>query len=144
MGLQPPKLPKLVIFGINVPNRGIPLKRFLQYLAFGWESQVRTLIPNFTVLALKCGPTAPKVAIFDINLPIWENFGSPQTSTTTNLPLCNDTITVLKITPLHSVSIITNFVIPKRDKKNNKTNKKITLFRLQPVRDPRLPPYLAW
>ena len=33
--------------------------------------------------------------------------------TTTNLPLCNDTITVLKITLLHSVSVITNFVIPK-------------------------------
>jgi len=38
--------------------------------------------------------------------------------TTTNLPLCNDTINVLKITLLrcHSVSVITNFVIPKRDK----------------------------
>ena len=38
------------------------------------------------------------------------------------------TIIVLKITLLHSVSIITNFVIPKRDKKN-KTKKNITLFR---------------
>jgi len=33
--------------------------------------------------------------------------------TTTNLPLCNDTISVLKITLLHSVSVVTNFVIPK-------------------------------
>jgi len=40
--------------------------------------------------------------------------------TTTNLPLCNDTIIVLKITLLNSVSVITNFVIPKRDKKTNK------------------------
>ena len=40
--------------------------------------------------------------------------------TTTNLPLCNDTITLLKITLLHSVSVITNFVIPKSDKKQTK------------------------
>ena len=38
--------------------------------------------------------------------------------TTRNLSLCNGTIIVLKITLLHSVSVITNFVIPKRDKKN--------------------------
>ena len=44
--------------------------------------------------------------------------------TTTNLPLCNDTIIVLKIILLHSVSVITNFVIPKRDKKTKKTNNK--------------------
>jgi len=54
---------------------------------------------------------------------------------TTNLPLCNDTIIVLKVTPLHSVSVITNFVIPKCDKQ-----KSVTLFRLQPARDPRSPP----
>jgi len=33
--------------------------------------------------------------------------------TTTNLPLCNDAIIVLKITLLHNVSVITNFVIQK-------------------------------
>jgi len=32
----------------------------------------------------------------------------------------NDTITVLKITLFDSVSVITNFVIPKRDKKQTK------------------------
>jgi len=37
-----------------------------------------------------------------------------------DLPLCNDTITVLKITLLHSVSVIINFVIPKHDKKQTK------------------------
>jgi len=42
--------------------------------------------------------------------------------TTTNLPLCNDTIKVLKLILLHSVSVITNFVIPKHDKKQ--TDKK--------------------
>jgi len=30
---------------------------------------------------------------------------------------------VLKITLLHSVSVITNFIIPKRDKKNKQKNK---------------------
>jgi len=65
--------------------------------------------------------------------------------TTRNLPLCNGTIIVLTISLLHGVSVITNFVIPKRDKKTKKTNKKyITLFRIQPARDPRSPQYLAW
>jgi len=40
--------------------------------------------------------------------------------TTRNLPLCNGTIIVLKITPLHGVSVITNFVIPKRDKQTDR------------------------
>ena len=48
--------------------------------------------------------------------------------TTRNLPLCNGTIIVLKITLLHGVSVITNFVIPKRDKKQKKTNKKTSHF----------------
>ena len=46
--------------------------------------------------------------------------------TTTNLPLRYDAITVLKITLLHSVSVITNFVIPKHDKKQ--TDKKHHTF----------------
>ena len=49
----------------------------------------------------------------------------------------------MKIALLHSVSVITNFVILKRDKQTNR-QKNITLFRLQPARDPRSPPYLAW
>jgi len=62
-----------------------------------------------------------KITIFGINLPLRENFGGPQKiveyrCTTMNLPLCNDTIIVLKITLLHYISVITNFVIPKRDK----------------------------
>jgi len=40
--------------------------------------------------------------------------------TTTNLPPCKDTIILLKILLLHSVSVITNFVIPKRDKQKDK------------------------
>jgi len=67
--------------------------------------------------------------------------------TTKNLPLCNGTVIVMKITLLHSVSVITNFVIPKRDKQTvwqtDRQKKNITLFRLQPARDPRSPPYLT-
>ena len=63
--------------------------------------------------------------------------------TTRNLPLCNGTI-VLKITLLHSVSIITNFVIPKRDKKTNKkTNKKHHTFSSTAVARPMIPTILG-
>ena len=90
-------------------------------------------------------PKSPKMLIFGKNLPIRENPGVHKKTwyrcTTRNLPLRNGTITVLKITILHSVSVITNFVIQKRDKKKQK---KITLFRLQLARDPRSPPYFAW
>jgi len=46
--------------------------------------------------------------------------------TSRNHPLCDGTIIVLKITLLHGVSIITNFVTPKRDKKKNKKNEQKT------------------
>jgi len=40
-----------------------------------------------------------------------------------------DTVIVLKITLLHSVSVITNFVFPKRDKQTDKqTNKETSHF----------------
>ena len=52
---------------------------------------------------------------FCINLPLKTVKGSIEKleyrCTTRNLPLCNGTITVLKITLLHGVSVITNFVI---------------------------------
>ena len=48
--------------------------------------------------------------------------------TTRNFPLCNSTTIVLKITLLHGVSIITNFVIPKRDKKTDRQTKKHHTF----------------
>jgi len=51
-------------------------------------------------------------------------------------------LVVLKITLLHSVSVITNFVIPKRDKQTD-IQENITIFRLQPARYPRSPPYSA-
>jgi len=49
-GPRDPKIAKIGIFSINLLKRGIPLKRFLQNLAWWRESQVRILIPNFTVL----------------------------------------------------------------------------------------------
>jgi len=96
----------------------------------------------------KCGPTAAKIAN---NRNFWYKFASVEKfwgstekveyrGTTTNLSACNDTIIVLIIILLHSVSVITNFVIPKRDK----DKKNITLLRLQPAHDPRSPPYSAW
>jgi len=48
--------------------------------------------------------------------------------TTRNPFLCNGTIIVLKITLLHSVSIITNFVIPKRDKQTDREKKHHTVI----------------
>ena len=61
--------------------------------------------------------------MFGTNFPLKENSGVYKKleyrCTTTNLPACNDTIVVLKITLLHSVSVITNFVILKRDKQTN-------------------------
>jgi len=57
--------------------------------------------------------------------------------TTTSLPLCNDTIIVLKMILLYSVSVITNFVILKRDK--NRQTKNITLFLSTAGSRPRIP-----
>jgi len=55
-------------------------------------------------------PKSPK--IFGINFPLRENPGVHRKSyiqvTTTDLPLCNDAITVLKIKLRHSVSVITS------------------------------------
>jgi len=42
--------------------------------------------------------------------------------TTANILLCNDTIIVLKITLLHRVSVITIFVVPKRDRQTKKSH----------------------
>jgi len=60
--------------------------------------------------------------------------------TTTNLRLCSDGIIVWK---LHCIiafplSQTSSFQIV------TKTDKNITFFILQPARDPRSPPYLAW
>ena len=54
--------------GINIVQYNLTERRLLQNLAWGRESQVRTLLPNFTVVALKCGSTAPKIAKIGIFL----------------------------------------------------------------------------
>ena len=63
------------------------------------------------------------------------------TCTTRNFPLCNGTIIVLKISLLHSVSVITNFVIPKRDKKQ--TDKKNNTISSTAGARPRIPTILG-
>jgi len=126
VSLQRPKSPKLVIFGINLPKRGIP--PYAIFIKFGLGEGVSGphLRAKFYRSSFKNVGLQPqqsrKIAIFGINLTVRENLGESTEKgeyrcTSTNLPLCNDTRTVLKVTLLYSVSVITNFVIPKRDKK---------------------------
>jgi len=87
----------------------------------GRKCQIRTITLIFTVMASKMWAHSPqKWYFFDINLSLRENHGVNRKleyrCTTINLPLWNVTLIVLKITLFHSVSIITNFVIPKRDR----------------------------
>ena len=97
-------------------------------------------MPNFTAIAIKMWPYGPQnrqkcyflVKKFATQGKIMGSIGKIEhRCTTTNLLLCNDTIIVLKIILRHSVSVITNFVIPKRDKKqtkNRQTDKKHHTF----------------
>jgi len=62
VGFKPPKSPKLLIFGINLPQRGIPLKHFLRNLVWGRESQVYTVTPIFTIVVLKMWAYGLKIA----------------------------------------------------------------------------------
>jgi len=82
VGLQPPKSPKIGIFWYKFAQKGYtPLSEFLQNLSWWRESQVRTLIPNFTVLTLKCGHSRKnreQSQFFGINLPLLKKFGGPQ------------------------------------------------------------------
>jgi len=71
VGLQAPKSPKLVIFGIN-----LPLKRFF-YTKFGMgrDSHSRTLVPNLTIVTFKMWSYSLKkiteIGNFGINCKIW-------------------------------------------------------------------------
>ena len=62
--------------------------------------------------------------------------------TTRNLPVCNGIIIVLKITLLHGVSVITNFVIRKRDIKIQ-TKKKHHTFSFTAGARPTIPTILG-
>jgi len=124
VGLQ---APKSVIFWYKFPLKGyIPLSVYKI-----WHGRGSPRSPPSCQISplslLNCGLTAPKIAK---NCNFWYKFapkgifwGSTEKveyrcrCTTTNLHLCNDTIIVLKITLLYSVSVISNFVIPKCDKK---------------------------
>ena len=124
---SPPNCQNWYFLVLICPKGVYPLKPFLQNLAWGRESQVPTLTPNFTIVALKMYTCSPQNLQKNVNF--WYKFAPKEKfwgftdkvkyrCTTTNLPVSNDTIIVLKITLLHSVSIITNFIIPKCDKKN--------------------------
>ena len=135
-----------MVFLYKFAQKGyIPLSDFSIKFGLGREYQVRTFVPNFTVVALIMWAYIPKIAkngnfwyIFAPKKKFCESTGKLEYScTTTNLPLCNDTVIIPKITLRHSVSVITNFDIPKHDKHDNKN---ITLFRLQPARNLRSPP----
>jgi len=65
----------MVIFGINLPQRGITPYAFIKKFCLGREPQDRTLMPNFTVVALKMWPCGPKMVIFGKNLPLGKNSG---------------------------------------------------------------------
>jgi len=58
-GLTAPKIAEIGNFWYKFAQKGIPLTRFLQNLACRRESQVRTLTPNFTVVALKLWAYGP-------------------------------------------------------------------------------------
>jgi len=81
-GSTAPKVAKIGIYWYKFSPKGYTASDFLiQNLAWNRKSQVRTLMPIFTVLALRCGLTAPKIVkmeIFGTNLPIRENSGGPQ------------------------------------------------------------------
>ena len=137
---------------IFAPNGYISLSNFYEIRRV-WEGLPRTHNhANFHLRGFK--NVASRLAEIGEFSNFWYKFAPKKKSrgsiekleyryTTINIPLCNGTIIVLKITLLHSVSVTTNFVIPKRDKQTNR-QKYITRFRLQPARDPRSPPYLAW
>jgi len=59
------------------------------------------------------------------------------TTTTTNVLLCNVTIIVLKITLHHSISVITNFIIPKHDKKDKKKTLHFFVYSRRRTQDPQ-------
>ena len=120
------KITKIVTFWYKFAQKGyIPLSNFLYKIWCGGGSS--RFAPSCQISSLwlqKCGFTARQITK---NANFWYKFapkGKFRKSTekieyrcsTTNLPLCNDTIIVLEITLLNSVSVITNFVIPKRDR----------------------------
>jgi len=121
-GLRAPKITKINFWYIFGQKRYIPLSNFYKI----WRGEGLPG-PHGRANFRHCGfknvailpPKSPKIAFLYKFAPKKKSRGSIQKleyrCTTRNLPLCNGAIIALKITLLHSVSIITNFVIPKRD-----------------------------
>jgi len=131
VGFQREKSLKLVIFGIYFPQRDISPSSIFTKLGVGEGLPSPHNHANFHLRGFR------NVALRQPNF--WYKFAPKKKSrgsiekveyrcTTRNLPLCNGTIIVLKITLLHGDFVITNFVIPKRDKKNKKNKQKTSHF----------------
>ena len=142
-GLRAPKITKINFWYIFGQKRYIPLSNFYKIWRGeglpGPHGRANFHHCGFKNVALR--PAIAKNSNFRYKFaPKKKSRGSIEKlqyrCTTRNLSICNGTIIVLKIAVIHGVSVITNFLIPKRDIK--------TLFGLQPARDPRSPPYLAW
>ena len=151
-GPTTPKSPKLV-FLVYICSKGVyPLKRFfLQNLAWWRDSQVRIVISNFTVLALKMWAYSRKnceKSQFLVKIFPWKNFGVHRKveyrCTTTNLSACNDTVIVFIIMLHHSVSVITTFVILKRDKQTYRQKKHHTFSSTAGARPTVPSPHHTW
>jgi len=71
-GLTAPKIAKMVIFGINLPRKGISPQAIFTKFRMGRESQAPPLCEISRLSLLKCGLIALKIAKtgnFGINLP---------------------------------------------------------------------------
>jgi len=94
----------MVIFDINFPQKGyIPLFNLGEGVP-GLHFHAKFVHCSFKNVALR-SQKLPKMVIFGKNWPLGENFWGligklEYRCTTTNLPLCNDTIIVLTITVL--------------------------------------------
>ena len=119
--------PKIANFGIILPKRGIPSTDFYKIWHGGGSSRFapsRHILPFWLS---KCGLTAqksPKMVIFGINVP------------QRGIPLSD----IYKILPGEGTPgphLVQNFTVVALRQKN------ITLFCLQPARDPGYPSYLA-
>jgi len=83
MWLTAPKIAQIGNFWYKFPEKEYtPYAIFKIKFGLGRESQIRTCMPNFIVLAQKKWPIQPqksrKIAIFGINFPLRENLGGPQ------------------------------------------------------------------
>jgi len=78
-GLTAPKIAEIGNVWYKFAQKGYtPLSDFYNIWLKGGSPRS---VPSYQISLfwlLKCGPTASKMAIFGINLPLWENFEGPQ------------------------------------------------------------------